>query len=226
VAAQLGEININKAQTFSYYLVEKEIENKLQEAYDPASPPECPYPQNILSTQAESAAVLIPILRRNDEWHILFIRRTQNESDRHRGQVAFPGGCCEPEDLNAEQTALREAFEETGIKPDDVKILGYLREILTITNYRVTPVVGLISWPYTLTPQIDEVSRIFTIPLKWLGFPSNHEVRKREIPGTTTQVPVIYFTPYDGEILWGASARITLLLLEVLNISKPKNRYK
>ncbi len=188
-------------------------------------PPESPYPSTISSDPPRPAAVLIPLLRKADAWHLLFIRRTHAPHDRHGGQVAFPGGRCDPDDPDAEAAALREAEEETGLSPRDVRVLGRLRPILTITNYRVTPVVGAMPWPYPLHPQPEEVSRIFTIPLAWLADPANRRVDLRQPEPLTQPIPVIYFQSYDGEILWGASARMTLLLLESLGVASPENRY-
>lgn len=161
------------------------------------------------------AAVLIPFLRKVDGWHVLFTRRNADLPE-HSGQVAFPGGRADPEDAFPEGTALREAHEEIGLDPAEVRILGRLRDFLTITNYRVTPVVGVMPWPYRLHLASQEVSRAFTIPLAWLANPANHEVRRRALPPPYAPVPVIYFHPYDGEVLWGASARFTLALIEIL----------
>lgn len=175
-----------------------------------------PYPPGILEDVPRPAAILIPLLCDNDGWHILFIRRTANQQDPHSGQVAFPGGASEAGDSNPEETALRETEEEIGLKPADVKILGQLNEYLTITSYRVTPIVARIPWPYPLNLAHDEVSRTFSIPLEWLADPANHEIKDRKLPPPYGTIPVIYFKPYDNEILWGASARFTLRLLEVL----------
>lgn len=122
----------------------------------------------------------------------------------------------DPEDGDAETTALREAWEEIGVLPVDVDILGRLPRFLTITNYLVTPVVGQIPWPYDFKPAADEVSRIFTIPLDWLADPANREVRQRSLPPPFGAISVIYYQMYDGEILWGASARFTLTLVNTL----------
>jgi 8-oxo-dGTP pyrophosphatase MutT (NUDIX family) len=130
--------------------------------------------------------------------------------------VAFPGGRADPEDPTPQHTALREAFEEIGLDPADVRVLGRTGSYLTVTNYQVTPIVGAIPWPYLLRPAPDEVSRVFTIPLTWLADPANHEERLRELPHPYGSATVIYFHPYDGEVLWGASARITLNLLQIL----------
>jgi len=209
------DMNISEANITSY----------ITAAFDPALPPESPYSPELLNGKLRPAAVLIPLIRQAGEWDVLFIRRTVNEHDLHGGQVAFPGGRCDPSDHNAETAALREAFEETGIKPADVHVLGRLRDILTITNYRVTPVVGMIPWPYELRPQTEEVSRIFTIPLKWLADPTNREVHKQSLLHRSDPVTVIYFAPYNGETLWGASARITLIMLEALGLSLPGDMY-
>ena len=204
---------------------ETDIIDYLSTAFDSTLPPESPYSSELSDDKPCPAAVLIPLLRQAGEWDVLFIRRTVNEHDHHGGQVAFPGGQCDPGDPDAETAALREAFEETGINPADVRILGRLRDILTISNYRVTPVVGVIPWPYALRPQPEEVSRIFTIPLKWLADPANRDAEKRFWLYRGHPIPMIYFVPYDGETLWGASARITLLFLEALGLSLPGDRY-
>jgi 8-oxo-dGTP pyrophosphatase MutT (NUDIX family) len=143
----------------------------------------------------------------------LYIRRTANAQDPHGGQVAFPGGAADPTDANLEETALREAFEEIGLHPVDVKILGRLIDFVTVTSYQVTPIVGVIPWPYPLSLAADEVSRVFTIPLDWLADPANREERLRSLPEPFKPIHVIYFSPYDGEILWGASARFTTELI-------------
>jgi 8-oxo-dGTP pyrophosphatase MutT (NUDIX family) len=178
---------------------------------------EVPYPSDLLQGEPRSAAVLIPLLRKQEAWHVLFTRRTDTLPE-HSGQVAFPGGRAEPGDLNAEETALREASEEIGLKPGVVKILGRLNDFITITNYRVTPVVGMIPWPFSLQLEKREVSRVFTIPLDWLADPANREEQLRPLPPPYAPVTVIYFHPYDNEILWGASARFTVTLLKILSL--------
>jgi 8-oxo-dGTP pyrophosphatase MutT (NUDIX family) len=130
--------------------------------------------------------------------------------------VAFPGGRADPGDPDPETTALREAQEEIGLDPADVRILGRMYDFLTITNYLVTPVIGVLPWPYPLRLAAVEVTRAFTIPLAWLADPANRQEMQRDLPPPLPPIPVIYFQPFDGEILWGASAAFTVSLLDIL----------
>ncbi len=132
--------------------------------------------------------------------------------------MAFPGGRCEPDDEPPVMAALREAREEIGLRPVDVRILGRIRDYVTITGYQVTPIVGVIPWPYPLYLQKEEVSRVFTIPLCWLADPANRQDRIRQFPPPYDHpIPVIYYRLYDSELLWGASARFTVSLIDILN---------
>jgi 8-oxo-dGTP pyrophosphatase MutT (NUDIX family) len=154
------------------------------------------------------AAVLIPLIRWQEQWHLVFTRRTDTV-EHHKGQVSFPGGGCDSHESDPATTALREAHEEIGLLPGDVHLLGRLNDIVTITKYRVTPVVGIMPWPYPIRLEPAEVSRVFTIPLLWLSQPGNWDERPFDVPGFSRKTPVITYHLYDGEILWGASARIT-----------------
>lgn len=174
------------------------------------------------------AAVLVPLIHHPPEattagWHILYTRRTELVQD-HKGQVSFPGGRADPGDQSPVDTALREAFEEIGLRRGDVRIVGQMDPFLTITNYLVTPVIGIIPWPYQFLIQPQEVSRVFTIPMDWMANTLNYEIRQRElppglrIPPQFTRLDVIYFHQYDGENLWGVTAEVTLRFLRLLGI--------
>ncbi len=178
--------------------------------------PDSPYPPGLLTKELRRAAVLIPFAWIDNAWHILMIHRSANRSDPHSSQVSFPGGGVHPSDKDVEMTALRETDEELAIRSTDVHLLGRLNDYLTITNYQVTPIIGTIPWPYPVSPDKREVTRAFTIPLAWLADPNNHEERCRELPEPFGSIPVIYFKQYRGEILWGASARIMIGLINAL----------
>ena len=153
-----------------------------------------------------------------DGWHLLFTRRN-SDLPEHSGQVSFPGGRSDPNDQDAVDTALREASEEIGIYPSDVTVLGNLPELHTITNYRVSPVVGEIPFPYKFTVAPEEVSRVFSIPMHWLADRNNYNIHHRDVPNIPSPLSIIYFKEYDGELLWGVSARIVVTLIQKI-ISK------
>ncbi len=162
-------------------------------------------------TRLRCAAVLIPLTHVNGEWHLLFTRRTDRVQS-HKGQVSFPGGACDEGETTPEQTALREAEEEIGLRPEDVKILGRISQLITITSFRVSPIVGVIPWPYTFKVSGIEVARVFTIPVRWLSDRNNYW----EFFGRDSERSLIAFHPYDGELLWGATARMTLTFLKTI----------
>jgi 8-oxo-dGTP pyrophosphatase MutT (NUDIX family) len=203
---------------FDHTLTESEITRRLTATY---RSDEIDYTAEWLTTLSHpteplrAAAVLIPLLVSEGEWHTLYTHRTDTVAN-HKSQVAFPGGSRDPEDVSLEATALREAHEEIGLDPRDVRILGRLTELPTVTNYYVAPVIGVIPWPYPLRIEENEVNRVFTIPLNWLSNPAHWEVRQHKLPGRSETYPVIFFQPYDNELLWGVSAQITVNLMRVL----------
>jgi 8-oxo-dGTP pyrophosphatase MutT (NUDIX family) len=162
-------------------------------------------PPDLIGRELVPAAVLMPLAKIEDEWHLLYTRRT-DKVEHHKSQVSFPGGRCDPEDRSAEDTALREADEEIGLARSDVRVLGRLRELITITGYKVTPIVGVIAWPRTFRVHMIEVSRVFTMPLQWLADRRN---RLEFNPLGSNRTVIAYF-PHDGELLWGATARMTV----------------
>ena len=174
-------------------------------------------PPELLGSDTREAAVLIPFCRIDESWHILYIRRANFAGDRHSGQVAFAGGKRETEDLNLEFTALREAEEEVGVAHRDVTVLGHLNHHHTISEFVVTPYVAELQWPYPLSLDATEVAHAFTIPLTWLADQSNYRTEQRQHPDSRRPWPVVYYEYYDGELLWGATARMTLSLIEVLS---------
>lgn len=155
--------------------------------------------------QFKLSAVLVPLLAINGEYHILFIRRSQ-QVEYHKGEISFPGGVCEKDDGGFEKTALREAFEEVGLQPRDVTVLGMADDVETVsTRYRVTPVVGVIPHPYPFTLCASEVDEIITIPVSRLLDEDNGREEPVVRQGKTYTGYVYH---YKDCVIWGATARI------------------
>lgn len=171
-----------------------------------------------LNLNGRKAAVLIPLFINDNEWQILYTRRSDVLKD-HKGQVSFPGGSIELSDVDEIAAALREANEEIGLDPFQVEILGELDAFETISHFVVKPVVGYINWPINLEPNLSEVSRIFSIPLKWLIQKNN--LNTRELTSSDgANHRVIFYRDYLGEKLWGITALITVRLLQILDLLK------
>lgn len=178
------------------------------------------YPRDFFDAPPRPAAVLMPLLLRNDGWHLIFIRRAENHKDRHSGQVAFPGGQVEVLDTSEEAAALREAEEEIGLSPDNVDLLGRLSTYRTISNFAVTPILGRVHNHFSPQPDPSEVDHVFSIPLQWLADPINLERRSRILPGTDAAIDVLYFRDYEGELLWGITAHLVASLVEGINMHR------
>lgn len=187
----------------------------------PADLPENLTPARATESKVRLASVLVPLFWHQGEWHLLFIRRVESLRDRHSGQVAFPGGRRDPADASTIATALREAEEEVGLAPASVNVIGTLANYHTSSNFDVTPVVAIVPWPYDYRAQPSEVDRIFSIPLSWLADERQVELRDRsfKLPELRDRVEmkVVYYNRYDGELLWGATARMTLSFLKALH---------
>ena len=162
------------------------------------------------------AAVLIPLAWKDEEWQVLFTRRTETVQS-HKGQVSFPGGAVEPGDRTLEDTARRETYEEIGLAPDQIRIVGRLHDYPTISDFLITPIVGLIPWPVSFQVSEKEVQRVFFVPLHWLAKPAHFEERPYLRQNGKVE-PVIYYQLYDGEMVWGVTGRITVNFLKILGM--------
>jgi len=179
----------------------------------------CPPLPGVLAETNQPAAVLIPLLKDLETWKILFIKRTVHQNDRHSGQIAFPGGRFDSVDSSLERTALRETYEEIGLNPDSVQILGQSCSMITVTGYEVTPFVGILPWPIPLNLSREEVEKTLLIPLEWLIKPKNHRTELWR-PGSAPDIelPVIFYKEFEGEVLWGASAQILVDFLDLVGL--------
>lgn len=154
-----------------------------------------------------AAAVLLPLYEQNGRLHLLYTRRT-DLLPTHKGQVAFPGGKLNGGGETAVAAALREAHEEVGIAPHDVDVLGCMEPVETsYGRFVVTPIVGIIPWPYPLHINHAEVATTFGVPLTWLLNPANinHQAEHRYT-----------YLPYAGETIWGLTGWITTSFLQLL----------
>jgi len=158
------------------------------------------------------AAVLVPIINRAGALTVLFTRRTDHLQD-HAGQISFPGGRMEPADASPGDTALRETSEEIGLAPERVEILGRLTDYTTVTGYRVTPVVGLVTPPLELKLDDFEVAEAFEVPLAHLLDPANHQRNLVRYEGRERHY---YAMPYGRYYIWGATAGMLMNLFAFL----------
>ncbi len=161
--------------------------------------------------EATAAAVLVPLVQRGDGLHVLLTRRTDHLRD-HAGQISFPGGRTEAEDLDAEATARREAEEEVGLKAEVVEAIGRLPVYTTVTHFVVTPVVALVRPTFELTLDSFEVAEAFEVPLAFLMNPANHRRHVYPYEGGQRQ---FLSMPWQGVgadgrtreyFIWGATA--------------------
>lgn len=174
-------------------------------------------PASSADSDARPAAVLVPLYFAEGEWHPLLTRRTERVEDP-KSQVAFPGGRRDPEEDSAETTALREAEEEIGLFRVAVAVLGRLDDVVTVTHWRVTPVVAEIPHPYRFTLNERECAALFGVPLCWLGDPAHRSCSPYTPSGGQT-VTVHRFREYAGHTIWGATAKILRNLLVVPGFS-------
>ena len=157
------------------------------------------------------AAVLVPLFYRHGEPHLLFTKRTE-QLNHHSGEISFPGGACQAEDKDRVETALRETWEEVGIAPQDVDLLGMLDDVFSIHNYLVTPCVGVFPGNYPLKPNRAEIERIIEVPVAHLLCP---EYRRVEQWGWQGRNYPVYFYTYQGDEIWGMTAAILKQFLAI-----------
>ncbi len=185
------------------------LKHMIKELLDKAQPREV----EAQGGQYRHAAVLVPLVLDEKGCKILFTKRT-HKVDQHKGQISFPGGAVDDTDPSIEHTALREAEEEVGLSPQVVEIAGRLDDTLTlVSNFVIHPVVGIIPAHYEYNLNSFEVERILQVPLTAFSSCTPEE------EGRFTYQDVTYKTPcykYDGEVIWGATARIMQNFMEVV----------
>lgn len=157
------------------------------------------------------ACVLIPLIRNQGSWSILFTRRAENLA-AHSGQIAFPGGAVE-EGETLELAARREAEEEVGIPTSAVELIGRLDDLITNSGYLVAPFVGVVHEPIEYVMQESEVVEIFEVPVNALLDPAKPEVRY--VSFLNRKYPA-YFYPYRQHEIWGLTGRMLKTWLDLV----------
>ncbi|MEI9479986.1 MAG: CoA pyrophosphatase [Deltaproteobacteria bacterium] len=158
------------------------------------------------------AAVLIPLYEKERNCHILFTKRTQ-QVKHHKGQISFPGGVFDEGDGDFKKTVLREAREEIGLNENDAQIIGVLDDIVTGTQFIVTPFVGLIPYPYPFQLSEIEIEELIEVPLSSLLDKSCFSER---VIDEGDQKRLVYNYQYGKHAIWGATALMLKQLLELL----------
>jgi 8-oxo-dGTP pyrophosphatase MutT (NUDIX family) len=158
------------------------------------------------------AAVLVPLVERDAGLTVLLTQRAATLKD-HAGQISFPGGRIEAEDADPWHAALREAYEEIGLSKSLVEFAGYLPDHWVGTGFRVTPAVGFVSPRYQLRIATEEVHDVFEVPLDFILDAANHQLRLRTVGDVTLET---FDIPYEGRIIWGATAGMLMTLRRLL----------
>jgi len=160
------------------------------------------------------AAVLVPLLLKEDGLSVLLTQRTNHLRD-HAGQISFPGGRMDPSDVDPNDTALRESEEEIGLERKRVEIIGHMPQYLTVSGYSVTPVVALVQAQAEYVLDEFEVADVFEVPLQFLMDPANHQVRMWQSEQGSRR---FYAMPYENRFIWGATAGMLRNLYHLLKV--------
>ncbi len=199
-----------------------EIAQRIQSTLaDPVSLPTLPLDGRLMMTpqacqRATPAAVLIALIPRLEGLQVMLTRRTDHLND-HAGQISFPGGKRDPQDGSPQQTALRETQEEVGLAPEHIQLLGHLQDYFIPTGFRVTPVVGWVTPPFTLHSDPFEVAEVFEAPLSWFLDPSRHVLQQDVTP--QGQLRRYFTVPWKHYPIWGATAGMLVHFYQVIKHS-------
>jgi 8-oxo-dGTP pyrophosphatase MutT (NUDIX family) len=159
-----------------------------------------------------AAAVLVPLVDRPEGLTVLLTQRA-SQLAKHAAQISFPGGRLEDSDADVASAALREAQEEIGLDPSHVSVFGYLPDHLVISGFRVTPVLSLVTPPFSLTLNPAEVAEVFEVPVSHVFDRGNHKARLRRVGDEDM---LLYDIPWQGHSIWGATAGMLLTFVRMV----------
>jgi len=177
--------------------------------------------QPIRDNRFRSSAVLVPLLE-GDSWNVLFTKRTESLS-HHKGQICFPGGSRDPDDPDLLFTAMRELHEELGVDPTSVEVLGDLDDYVTVSDFVITPFVGVLPNNYPFRVNRDEIAEVLEVPLSFFLDPKNC---RREWWVRRNRAGWVYFYDYGQHTIWGVTAHILKNFIDIVfeGISPSPNR--
>ncbi|MXZ90896.1 MAG: CoA pyrophosphatase [Chloroflexi bacterium] len=158
------------------------------------------------------AAVMLLLYRKDGEYCVLLNKRSMTV-EHHKGEMSFPGGARDPEDVNFQATALRETHEEMGIAPDDITILGRLDDNVTRSNFLVKVFVGTIPYPYEFLPSSIEIAEVVEIPIGVLRDPATLRWDSRIEDGERVAARSY---GYQQHLVYGATAKILDQFLDII----------
>ncbi len=150
------------------------------------------------------SAVMILIMNKGNEAHVFLTKRTDSVAT-HKGDVSFPGGSIDEGDSDAKAAALRETYEEAGISPDRIEIIGQFDEYYSVTGFHVSTIVGIIDYPYQYKINTAEIEACFDAPLSIFYNKEYDRIESFEFNNRNIQV---YYYSYEGFTIWGMTARI------------------
>jgi len=208
---------------------EQELRSRILRTFEGSQPQQEPADWRLLGLDAErsrrlarhfpadpvAAAVLVALVDRPQGLTVLLTQRA-SQLARHAAQISFPGGRLEPSDPDAASAALREAQEEIGLDPAHVNVIGYLPDHLVISGFRVTPVLSLVTPPFSLTPNPAEVALVFEVPVSHIFDRGNHKAQLRRVGDEDL---LLYDIPWQGHSIWGATAGMLLTFVRMVQES-------
>jgi 8-oxo-dGTP pyrophosphatase MutT (NUDIX family) len=195
------------------HLTREEIERRIKAPAPEAETRDLHLARLDEGSRITEAAVLVPLVAREDGVHLLLTQRTAHLSD-HAGQISFPGGRVEREDAHREETALRETEEEIGLARCRVRVLGRLPDYDIPSGFRITPIVGWIEPPFELKPDPFEVASIFEAPLSHFLDVERYERREYHFKARHRHYMAL---PFEGRYIWGATAGMLYNLARMLS---------